>query len=129
MYPEQDRRSSVRRANDEFLRRMLGGELTEGAPFCAVMNQANGTESRSQQLPPERSRTACDGSPRQNGSAGECPTHIHAPSLAMAYAPRQCWQNLLDPVSGLKEGSIFAELILPFEAGHCQKGTEVRPRR
>jgi hypothetical protein len=37
------------------------------------------------------------------------------PSLAMVYAPKQCWQNLLDPAVGLAHGSIFADLILPFE--------------
>ena len=136
MYPEKDRRSSVRRANDEFLRRMLGGELGDGTPFCAVMN-SDVPERPRPQLPPEGNGPACDGSqrpscdgmPRPDGNGGECPKHIHAPSLAMAYAPRQCWQNLLEPEVGLREGTIFAELILPFEAAKCRKETEVRPYR
>ena len=124
MYSETDRRSSVRRANDEFLRRMLGGEAAEGTPFCAVMNMNGGERP---QLPPEGNRPSCDGSYRPGEGGDACPKHIHAPALAMAYAPRQCWQNLLDPASGLKAGSMFAELILPFEAAKCHKETEVRP--
>ena len=136
MYPEKDRRSSVRRANDEFLRRMLGGELGDGAPFCAVMNPDVSAPMRPQ-LPPEDNRTACDGSQRpacdggrrSDENGGECPKHIHAPALAMAYAPRQCWQNLLEPEAGLREGTIFAELILPLEVTPRKKETEVRPCR
>ncbi len=36
-------------------------------------------------------------------------------SLAMAYVPWQTWQNVMDGCSGLKHGSIFEELVLPFE--------------
>ena len=135
MYPEKDRRSSVRRANDEFLRRMLGGELGDGAPFCTVMNP-DVSEPMRPQLPPENNRPACDGSMRPSGDGGQypdgnggCSKHIHAPALAMAYAPRQCWQNLLEPEAGLREGTIFTELILPLEAVPRKKETEVRPCR
>lgn len=136
MYSEKDRRSSVRRANDEFLRRMMAGDLGDGVPFCTVMNSNVSESPMRPQLPPEDNRTACDGSqrptndgmPRPEGNGG-CPKHIHAPSLAMAYAPRQCWQNLLEPEAGLREGTIFAELILPLEAAKCRKETEVRPCR
>ena len=127
MYPERDRSSSVRRANDAFFRRMMGGEMSEGEPFCAVMNQ--GGVMPVPQLPPESDRPSCDGSPRPDGERGDCPKNLSAPSLAMVYSPRQCWQNLLEPAAGLREGSIFADLILPFEAAKCQRGMEVRPRR
>ncbi|MBE6553551.1 MAG: spore coat associated protein CotJA [Ruminococcaceae bacterium] len=42
----------------------------------------------------------------------------------MVYAPRQCWQNLLDPEAALANGTLFGDLILPFEGGQKFKGTE-----
>ena len=36
-------------------------------------------------------------------------------SLAMAYVPWQKWQNVMDGCSVLKHGTIFEELVLPFE--------------
>jgi hypothetical protein len=64
-------------------------------------------------------RVACDGTPRgESGMGGEsCPLYVKAPSLAMVYAPRQCWQNLLEPKAALAHGTLFADLALPFEAG------------
>ncbi len=41
--------------------------------------------------------------------------HKHGKSLAMAYVPWQTWQHVMDGCNGLKHGSIFEELILPFE--------------
>lgn len=35
--------------------------------------------------------------------------------LAMAYVPWQTWQNVFDGAKGLEQGSIFEELIFPFE--------------
>lgn len=35
--------------------------------------------------------------------------------LAMAYIPWQTWQNVSDGARGLEQGSIFEELIFPFE--------------
>lgn len=35
--------------------------------------------------------------------------------LAMAYVPWQSWQNVFDGAKGLEQGSIFEELIFPFE--------------
>ena len=107
---------------------MMGGELTDGAPFCTVMNP-DVFEPMRPQLPPEGNRPACDGTQRPDANGGGCPKQIHAPALAMAYAPRQCWQNLLEPEDGLREGTIFAELILPLEAASRKKETEVRPCR
>lgn len=130
MYSEIDRRASARRANDEFLRRMLGGELNGGA--CEAMNQGV-EESPRPTLPPVNNGAACDGSENGNangnGADRGCPKHLHAPALAMVYAPRQCWQNLLDPMSGLEHGSIFAELILPLEAVRGCGEKEVRTCR
>lgn len=35
--------------------------------------------------------------------------------LAMAYVPWQSWQNVSDGARGLEQGTIFEELIFPFE--------------
>ncbi len=128
MYSEGNRRTAPGRANDEFLRRMLGGELVGTLP---VMNT---TPAPRPPLPDYGgNNTACDGTRRnsQNGSCPDnsCPTKISAPALAMVYSPRQCWQNLFDPMQGLKHGTIFAELVLPLEAGKPKNGMEVRTRK
>ena len=119
MYSENSNRSS-RRGNDEFLRRMVGGELIGKelpAMSMARMENAHGNPSE---------RPSCN----QNDDIGsECPTVLGAPSLAMVYSPKQCWRNLLDNEAALKNGSLFAELILPFEGSKCRKETEVRPCR
>ncbi len=125
MNSENQRRVSSRRANDEFLRRMLDKEDARGSR--AVMNP---TPMPTPSLPPERpNRPSCDGSyPNGSGNAGDCRMREGMPSLAMVYAPKQCWQNLLDPMTGLGQGSIFAELILPFQGcGKCRE-EEVGPR-
>lgn len=124
MYSDTNRRAASNRTNDEFLRRMLGGEWSGDLP---VMNTS---PSPRPTLPNYgENRTACDGSPRRDPvpsapTCNDCPTHLHAPALAMVYAPKQCWRNLLEPSMGLKKGSIFSELILPFEGDEktCEKG-------
>ena len=116
MYSENNRRSTSRRANDEFLRKMLGGELTgDGFP---VVNLSN-APAKSPDTRTGSNRISCDGTPRPtpNGTTDKsCPNNIPAPSIAMVYAPKQCWRNLMDPAQGLSKGSIFSELILPLEA-------------
>lgn len=158
MYSDQNRRASVGRANDEFLRRMLGGELTGGVmPVMNMktpavprqMGQGNdhfenrrGTDEVNHSRQRERLSSegtdsgicspSCDGDYNcgsGNGNYGDCPTQIHAPSLAMVYAPRQCWRNLLDPQSALESGSLFAELILPLEVGRNTRETEGKGRK
>ena len=133
MYMENNRPTSPNRANDDFLRRMLGGELKSGER--AVMNKA---EEASQESRPSdcvfgkvcARREGMQNEPRERNARGEdrpkcndgdeneceCPKYMRMPSLAMVYAPHQCWQNLLDPESALGHGSQFAELILPLEA-------------
>lgn len=120
MYADNHRRSASQRVNDDFLRRMTGGEMTSNAEQTA---QASHTERGEQRESGERE--------------GNCPTTVHAPSLAMVYSPRQCWRNVLSPEEGLHRGSIFSELVLPFEpsdngssgCGCNSRGTEVRTRR
>ncbi len=128
MYSENNRRNTSRRADNEFLRRMLGGELTgDGFPVMSTRAQERPQPRRDEPMPPCNQ----DGgvSTTAPSHACNCPTEIPAPSIAMVYAPRQCWRNLLDPASGLAKGSIFSELILPLGAvpKKCEK--EVNPRR
>ena len=155
MYSETNRRASVRRANDEFLRRMLGGELTStdlpvmnaerptlpvypevGRPACdgtvsdsKLKELENNAEHHRPHANQSHGRPICDdavssGKPQGDCGTGDCPTCIDAPSLAMVYAPKQCWRNLLEPQSALQAGSLFAELILPLEVGgyHTREG-------
>ena len=155
MYSENNRRASGMRANDEFLRRMLGGDLTGGevpAMTREPMEQNYSLERTGDdghrdgmgergnaRLSNEPNGMlgggypACDGSvgngvsgckpPRPHGD-GECPTCVVTPSLAMVYAPRQCWRKLLDLQSALDHGTLFAELVLPFEGGSRKTGRE-----
>ena len=108
MYSEHNHRSA-RRVNDEFLRRMVGGELP-------AMNAMRSEEAHGQST----GRPFCNQNDEGNGG---CPTHINAPSLAMVYAPGQCWRNLLEPEAALKNGSLFAELVMPFEGDRKSGGT------
>ena len=129
MYSENNRRSATQRANDEFLRRMLGGELTgDGFPVAKLSPEPPLHSERSASV----NRIACDGTPRPNNNVAiadkSCPTSIPAPSIAMVYAPKQCWRKLLDPAQGLSKGSIFSELILPLEAAP-NSFKEVKARR
>ena len=120
MYSESNRRPSANRSNDEFLRRMLGGELTEGA--IPVLNFSDGAMDG----------PSCDGSTPNDSSIcgdGECPTCIHAPSLAMVYCPTQCWRNVLQPEAALACGSLFSELVMPLEGYSKNGGMEVRNRK
>ena len=109
----------------EFLRRMIGGELTaDGFP---VMNLKS-AQKPSAPTQREDSRVLCDGSNR-NPSSTDCPTALQAPSLAMVYAPRQCWRNLFSPAEGLANGTLFAELALPLEINPQKGDKEVKARR
>ena len=136
MYSESNRRSASRRTDDDFLRRMLGGQLTGDA--LPVISPISPQARPAVPTRDEPVRTTCDGRARndQNGTGchpqngdNACPVCIPAPSIAMVYAPRQCWRNLLDPASGLSQGSIFAELILPLEAVPKKGEKEVKARR
>lgn len=114
MYSEHNSRPS-RRVNDEFLRRMVGGELI--SKELPVMNMAR-LDTAPGQMP---ERPSCNQNDENGGR--ECPVNINAPSLGMVYSPRQCWRNLLDHEAALSNGSLFAELVMPFEAGERHNGT------
>lgn len=129
MYSDNYRRSPAGRSNDEFLRRMLGGEVIgKELPVMAAERPV---------LPEyaEGRRVDCTGNvisntaPEKEDNADQCPKQVHAPALAMVYAPRQCWRGVLGPMAGLKKGSIFSELVLPFEGCRKIDGTEVNTRK
>lgn len=137
MYSENNRRSASRRADDDFLRRMLGGELT-GDGFPVMNADVDDSHSNTNTTQPHNAvpqlqnnnRIRCDGSMRQDAeSNGTCPTTLHAPSLAMVYSPKQCWKNLFDPATGLSHGTIFQELALPLEVVPYNGSKEVKNRR
>ena len=146
MYIESNRRAAGSRADADFLRRMLGGELNGNG--CGSARSAERSCNRGRPLDRASAETGrsgmmgecCEwtqGQARQEaplrpeGGCGcqrpcdtSCPTEVAAPALAMVYSPRQCWRNLLDPAEGLKQGTIFAELVLPFEAVPQKGGKE-----
>ncbi len=130
MYSENNRRNTSRRADNEFLRRMLGGDLSGHS--CPVMNlkAQDRPQPRRDEPQPPCNQDGGNPTPHPHHSCTcSCPTEIPAPSIAMVYSPKQCWRDLLDPASGLSAGTIFTELILPLGAipKKCEK--EVNPRR
>ena len=140
MYIENNRRAAESRSDADFLRRMLGGELNG--------NDCSRSSGRCSERVTMQSRqemgNCCEWAPqarqempqRPEGGCGcnsmpcdtSCPTEVSAPSLAMVYCPRQCWRSLFSPEDGLKHGTIFAELALPFE-GRQLGGKEGCARR
>ena len=136
MYFDYHKSTPTHRANDAFLRQMLGGELKGGElprlrpempEFPMVQNRSR-VDCRGNALDTERD--CADRERRENEDACDrdlCPTEIHAPALAMVYAPKQCWRKTFDPQTGLAHGSIFAELILPFEGCSKSNGMEGKP--
>lgn len=50
-----------------------------------------------------------------NQANSSMPSHGGSKSLAMAYVPWQKWQNVMDGCNGLKNGTIFEDLVLPFK--------------
>lgn len=73
------------------------------------------------QQPCNRGNMNCNcNMPGQNSQPDSCPYQgVDRLPLAMAYVPWQQWQKLYDPAKGLKVGTIFAELDLPFCERSC----------
>ena len=128
MYFENNRRAPQNRADADFLRRMMGGELNgsgcDHGCSRAPVQPRRGAGQCCEQMPQARMEEA----PQHPGNGCgchacnvSCPTEIPAPSLAMVYCPRQCWRNLFDPAKALAHGTLFAELVLPFE-GNSHNG-------
>ncbi len=122
MYSEQNRRTTDRRADQEFLRRMLGGTLqgdrAPGRGTCAV-------SSSPVFAPSPASRRA------STGSCGSSKPQVCSDTLAMVTSPVQCWRELYSPAEALAHGTLFRELELPLEVagGTSSCRMEVKTRR
>lgn len=116
MYSETSKNAAMRRANDEFLRRMLGGEL--GAAERTDDPQILSCRVRGEGVPSPLGRRRQPSAPSCNAGDGAgmtCPRKVAAPALAMVYSPVQCWEGLLEPMQALRAGSQFSSLVLPLE--------------
>ncbi len=98
--------ASERRSDNEFLRRMGFGEFSERS--VPTMNRPTS---------PVRPNGNCSSCSDGNGSMPSCPYPMDPamPSLAMVYVPKQEWRCALSPHDALMHGSLFAELVKPFE--------------
>ena len=96
--------ASERRLDNEFLRRMSFGEFSERS--VPTMNRQ-----------PARQNGACSSCGDGHGAVPSCPHPMDPmmPSLAMVYVPKQEWRCTLAPHDALMHGSLFSELIKPFE--------------
>ena len=68
--------------------------------------------------PPERPTRPMEGCPDgscQNPACGEDDGRF--PSLAMVFAPMQCFRQMYEPSEGLSRGTLFRELDKPLERG------------
>lgn len=163
MYSENQRNTCARRANDEFLRRMLGGELAGNGDMntsCGNRGGCGGRDQRSngcgQRSIADRRGNCAGASVRTTENGASCSlcgrrNHMQSPffersdapacnsgdtmqngntchhggkgvSLAMVYSPIQGFQNLYEPCVALKNGTLFAELNLPFEGCGGKEG-------
>ena len=98
---EKNQPSAMRRSGDEFLRRMRSSELPE---------RSLPTMNRTSPVPYAAHSSGCSNSGSCTGTGNSA-----MPSLAMVYAPVQEWRCLLTLPEALREGSLFRELIKPFQ--------------
>lgn len=126
MHSENSKNAVLRRANDEFLRQLLGGEPMRaegGSQHCPVAC-ANESGTRPCRRREERPGPSCS----QGDAHHACPKTIAAPALAMVYSPLQCFEGLLEPAQALRAGTQFAALVLPLEEKRFGE-SEVNHRR
>lgn len=50
------------------------------------------------------------------------PSCVDSMPLSMAYVPMQKWQYVVNACEGLRHGTIFKELVLPFNCTRCNAG-------
>ena len=99
MYRERDFAARNDGADDEYIRRVLGGGCSEGDDI-----------GKEEAVPA-----------RKSWGLRDYP-------LAMVYSPVQEWRELYDEETGLSRGTMFKELDLPFlgswndESPACQRG-------
>lgn len=107
--------STPRRADAEFLRRMTAPE------GCGC--------SGARAVPAQRDSCGCEqahslphvNAPGISSACSEGTGNPLMPALAMVYSPEQEWRSLVEPcATALAEGTLFRELIKPFEGGSCK---------
>lgn len=108
MYFENEKHRSRQRSNDEFFRRLNADDLHLGIAGSDIPTFSR-TDIPQRDVSP---RTSCNGTSNEPAPGN---SSCKMPSLAMVYAPVQAWQELLSPLDGLHQGSIFKELIKPLE--------------
>ena len=112
MFFENENYLSRQRSNDEFLRRMNGDQFFRKASADEIQTMLRSDVPGRN----ERPQTSCDGTPNTSQTPPEIDhAGYRMPSLAMVYSPMQAWQGILSPEEGLHHGSIFSELVKPFE--------------
>ena len=113
MYPKNNRPPSGR-VNDEFLRRMVGGELIGDTLPVMQMTRKEATNQTRSTIP------NCNQDDDET-ALSECPVMLGAPSLAMVYSPEQAFDGLYEPEEGLSRGTVFIALEKPFfgDGGKC----------
>ena len=104
MYFSPNRKASLQRANDEYLRRSA---TAGGTP----RDDSVPTVSR----PPEPVPPPAPSPAPDNDQSAPCPASVCAPSLAMVYCPKQAFDDLYDVETALARGTLFGSLDLPFE--------------
>lgn len=119
---QSQRQNSGRRSNDEFLRRMLGGELSDGN--TSLKGTTAGSRNHCCNGGNEKFSPSLTGN-QNSGNSANNRCDLNAVSLAMVYAPTQAFQNIYDPIKALRQGTQFADLDLPFE-GCGRKGACAR---
>lgn len=106
---DRNQPAAMRRSGDEFLRRMTTGEMPGRS--LPTMNRPSPAP-----MPPAGN---CPGTCPDQGGGRNCIGQLTGnpamPSLAMVYSPKQEWRCLMSPQTALDEGSLFGELIKPFE--------------
>lgn len=130
MYSDNEKQFSGRRSGDEFLRRFQGDDfLASMTSRKHIPTFAQDNRTDVPQLD-ERPRTLCNGleGRAEEGAGGSFNNETDQvmckgmPSLAMVYSPVQAFHKILTPANGLAHGSIFEELILPFEGDRHENG-------
>lgn len=106
---EKPHPTAARRSGDEFLRKMLSGDIPVGnmpamEPSASI---------------PTRDGNCCAGSapsmPSRPSPCNHPALNPAMPALAMVYSPEQAWRCLYTPDKALNAGTLFAELDKPFE--------------
>lgn len=108
---EKTHPTAARRSGDEFLRKMLCGDIPVGN--MPIMEPPVGEPT-----PKVGGCSECAPSAPRASRPSPCnhpPVNPSMPALAMVYSPEQAWRCLYTPDQALNAGTLFAELDKPFE--------------